>query len=114
MFGRSTDYNPDHMIDLGEKYELLISAHVISQAPAIPFYSTVHGEAISSSGALDSSYWRSNLERPVQFCSTVQSLIDAKQDHKVFLEIGPHSALAGPLRQIFQEAKILSNLAYVP
>lgn len=48
-------------------------------------------------------YWRQNLERPVQFWQAAQNMISTyssagKGLHLV--EVGPHSALKGPLRQI--------------
>lgn len=48
------------------------------------------------------NYWRQNLEQPVQFCSATERLVTHSE--KVHLvEIGPHSALKGPIAQIRSE-----------
>ncbi|KAI0974906.1 putative polyketide synthase [Xylaria arbuscula] len=44
------------------------------------------------------SYWRGNLEKPVQFQSALTKLVTRSYVH--LIEIGPHSALQGPIRQI--------------
>jgi acyl transferase domain-containing protein len=43
------------------------------------------------------SYWRASLESPVQFSATLEHLSSAHECHLV--EIGPHRALKGPIRQ---------------
>lgn len=43
------------------------------------------------------TYWRHNLERPVQFHGALERLISERNCH--LIEIGPHSALKGPIRQ---------------
>lgn len=48
-------------------------------------------------------YWRQNLECPVQFWQAAQNMISTYSSEGTGLhlvEIGPHSALKGPLRQI--------------
>ncbi|KAK8061796.1 polyketide synthase [Apiospora phragmitis] len=54
----------------------------------------------------DGDYWVSNLVNKVRFCDALQALCRANHTssrsalpHRVFIEIGPHSALAGPARQ---------------
>jgi acyl transferase domain-containing protein len=78
--------------------------HIWSKEVKVPFYSTVTNEVIQNARCLSPSYWRSNMERPVLFNTTMQRLL---QDRKssgncILLEIGPHSALAGPIRQILK------------
>nr|ALQ33013.1 putative polyketide synthase [Fusarium subglutinans] len=45
------------------------------------------------------AYWRKNLEQPVQFNSALSNLISS-QGNLHLIEIGPHSALEGPVKQI--------------
>jgi malonyl CoA-acyl carrier protein transacylase len=45
------------------------------------------------------AYWRRNLEQPVQFNSALSNLISG-QGNVHLIEIGPHSALEGPIKQI--------------
>ena len=103
----------DHMKLVGEEYRKLLETKVKSKAPAIPFYSSVTGKLITQAEEhLGPKYWQDNMECPVQFFSAVKALIQFQQQHHIFLEIGPHSALSGPLRQI---QKFLSSAyPYVP
>ncbi|KAI6785287.1 Lovastatin nonaketide synthase-like protein [Emericellopsis cladophorae] len=55
---------------------------------------------------LDASYWVNNLVKPVRFAEAVEKTLDMeisatrlKPSH-VIVEIGPHSALKGPVQQI--------------
>ena len=44
------------------------------------------------------AYWRQNLEQPVQFSAALTSLSQGGKLH--LIEIGPHSALKGPAKQV--------------
>lgn len=57
------------------------------------------------------AYWRTNLESPVLFSASAQHVIQ-DMPGATFLEIGPHAALKGPLRQIFQHCQ--SKSVYFP
>ncbi|KAG5789974.1 hypothetical protein H9Q69_010962 [Fusarium xylarioides] len=47
------------------------------------------------------SYWKDNLESPVQFCDAVSNLLDVKTSQlDVLVEIGPHPSLKSPLDRI--------------
>ncbi|OCT53827.1 putative polyketide synthase [Cladophialophora carrionii] len=76
------------------------------------FYSTVAGHQLDNSEELKASYWCRNLKSPVLFNTTVAGLLENVPAHTTFLEIGPHSALAGPLRQIATHTARSMN--YVP
>jgi acyl transferase domain-containing protein len=88
------------MHEIRVTYEELLTTHVQSRSPALPFYSTVTSQVISEPGRLNASYWRSNLENPVLFNKALQRLLKGQSQDQVLLEIGPHGALAGPIRQI--------------
>lgn len=102
----------DHMKEIAETYEDAIQDYVSAKKPRVAFYSSVTGDLISESGLLDARYWRQNLESPVLFSSAVQSILKDGPNDRVFVEIGPHSALQGPLRQIFKACSA-SNPHYV-
>lgn len=102
------------MKDVGSDYEAVLTPILSSKSPKIPFFSSVTGKRITEATSLGASYWRQNLESPVLFHSAIQAcLFSQPQDH-LFLEVGPHSALAGPLRQIFKDKDSKSNLSYLP
>ncbi|GFF24565.1 lovastatin diketide synthase LovF [Aspergillus lentulus] len=106
-------YHSPHMKDLGESFETYLGSHLTSNKSMVPLISTVTGEVICEPARLDARYWRQNLESPVLFSSAVQTLTDADKEERLFLEIGPHSALSSPLRQIFSTADN-KRLYYVP
>lgn len=95
------------MREVGENYETLLSQHLTkAQSGSIgcPLFSTLTGKVITDPSRFDAKYWRQNLESPVLFSTAVQALLksdDCKSPNRVFIEIGPHGALSGPLREIF-------------
>ncbi|KAL5043621.1 hypothetical protein BDW71DRAFT_216220 [Aspergillus fruticulosus] len=108
-------YHSHHMLDLGSGYEQSLQPFVRAQRARVPFFSSVTGKRLPEEALLDARYWRRNLELPVNFYSAVKSLIASQQPaDQLFLEIGPHSALGGPLRQIFKTTKTKGRLDYSP
>lgn len=99
-------------------YEELLMPHLSPKEANLPFYSTVFGRRLGSTSALtlgSAEYWRNNLESCVLFDSAIDALLGDLGDKPILLEIGPHSALRGPLRQIFQAQATSSNIpAYLP
>lgn len=69
----------------------------------VKMFSSVTGEL--KTGQFDPDYWTSNLVSRVRFCDALQALCQSEQttsrasQHRIFIEMGPHSALAGPARQ---------------
>ena len=113
-------YHSFLMAEIGAEYEDLVNKalgglqipNVESLAPAkaneetpVRFFSSVGGagDALASfthetHSMLRPDYWRKNLEMPVQYNTAVKNLIATESYHLV--EIGPHSALELPIRQI--------------
>lgn len=78
-------------------------SYPLSMAEEVKMYSSVghdpDGLRIMFSQSTSAAYWRQNLEQPVQFSAALASLAAAEK--KSFLiEVGPHSALKGPIQQI--------------
>lgn len=105
-------YHSHHMKAYGPSYEESIRDITSAATPSIPFFSSVTGETYTSPGVFDASYWRSNLESPVLFNTAVRNIIKSGLKDPLIVEIGPHSALAGPIRQIFQAEE--TSYTYVP
>lgn len=99
---KTTNNSLDHMRTVSDKYMSSMVEIVHSKAPKVPFYSSVSGKILKDDGALSPQYWVENLVSPVLFYSAVNLVLDTLPSTKVFLEIGPHSALAGPVRQIIR------------
>lgn len=104
-------YHSAHMKPLGELYEQEL-AMMLSQLSPLDrisgnqqgtFVSTVDGNITRKSP--DARYWRRNLESPVRFSQGLSKLAEAVELDYV-LEIGPHSALQGPIRQVGHALKI--------
>ena len=95
-------YHSHHTASIGNLYKSLVEPHLSSKSPRVPFYSTVYGRQMRESKALDARYWQSNIEHPVLFRAAVLQML-ADTPKMAHLEVGPHSALAGPLRQIYKE-----------
>lgn len=94
-------YHSHHMAEVGDKYHALIQNQVSAKEPTILFFSSTEGRILTQASELGPRYWQKNLESPVLFSSAVASIIQHElAKNMMFLEIGPHSALAGPLRQI--------------
>ncbi|KAK3386191.1 polyketide synthase [Podospora didyma] len=68
---------------------------------SVAFYSSLLGKRRSQEGAFDPSYWVENLTKPVLFSSAMQELcMEGRPD--IIIEVGPHSALEGPIKQIMR------------
>ncbi|KAL7798706.1 putative polyketide synthase [Trichoderma afarasin] len=107
-------YHSHHMCEIGDRYEKLLGDLIKDAKPIIPFFSSVTKRQIKRAGQLGPSYWRQNLENPVLFSPAVQLMMHSAVRDTVYLEIGPHSALSGPLRDIFKSIQMSSASAYIP
>jgi SAM-dependent methyltransferase len=80
----------------------------------MPLYSTVTGGLISDPSTLDAAYWRNNLQSTVLFNGAVQTLMREAHGPRLFIEIGPHSTLSSPLRQILRLQDADQTSRYIP
>jgi acyl transferase domain-containing protein/NADPH:quinone reductase-like Zn-dependent oxidoreductase/SAM-dependent methyltransferase len=106
-------YHSYHMAEIGDIYNSSIEQKVVEKSPKKLFFSSVENKLLDSSATLGSRYWQKNLESPVLFNGAVAGLLRhfSGQD-VILLEIGPHSALAGPLTQIMSETP--NSARYIP
>ena len=101
-------YHSHHMAVLGPELERLLPL-ALKQLPSseciendVEFISSVTGQP--KTAGFDAAYWRTNMESTVLFSQAVQCLIMKGDVH--LIEIGPHSALELPLKQIRKEMNI--------
>lgn len=115
-------YHSHHMEPASAKYEMYIRrAREISMQLDIPLrtnakmVSSVTNSVLPRDAVLDEVYFSKNLKQPVLFNQAVQSILTDPMlaDVNTLIEIGPHSAMAGPIRQI-KTALGLSQLEYLP
>ncbi|RYP54379.1 hypothetical protein DL768_000796 [Monosporascus sp. mg162] len=106
-------YHSHMMASIGDLYEELVAPYFSSSSSSktsssepsrAKMYSTV-GQHAEDVGAVDkltnmAAYFRRNLEQPVQFSSALAGLLTGNDKKFHLVEIGPHSALKGPIQQI--------------
>ncbi|KAK8112196.1 uncharacterized protein PG998_008653 [Apiospora kogelbergensis] len=112
-------YHSAHMKSIGARYEdevadMLSQLSWADRSPGkarIEFISTVYADVTKKTP--DARYWRRNLESPVRFSQGLSKLVETVPvDYLV--EIGPHSALQGPIRQVGQALESGKSLPYLP
>lgn len=100
-----TAYHSHHMNLLAKDYQESIADLQPPISTDVRFHSSLLGRRIDGS-ELESSYWVQNLTCAVRFNEAVQSMLEPTESHKtgvnMILELGPHSALQGPLKQILK------------
>lgn len=105
----------DHMEEVVGKYYDLISDQVPTFRLDVPCYSSVTGNGLDDPKRLGPAYWRQNLESPALFHSAIRTVLEHLPQGSILVEVGPHSALAGPLRQIFKSlGAVRPPPAYLP
>ncbi|KAI2467435.1 putative polyketide synthase [Annulohypoxylon bovei var. microspora] len=110
-----TAYHSHHMRLVSDDYlSRLEGVESGSASPTTRFFSTVTGE--EKRDGFGPSYWVENLVSPVRFSSALQRLCqEIGQTSFGMIEVGPHKALAGPIRQTLAESQaegLLYN--YIP
>ncbi|KAI0490355.1 ketoacyl-synt-domain-containing protein [Xylaria cf. heliscus] len=102
-----TAYHSHHMNLLAKDYQESIADLRLPISTDVRFHSSLLGRRIDGL-ELESSYWVQNLTCPVRFNEAVQSMLEPIDEHRtgvnMLLELGPHSALQGPLKQILKAA----------
>lgn len=104
-----------HMKEAGQTFARMLGSKVSSCAPAIPMFSSQTNNVIRNKHAVDGTYWQSSYDNPVLFNTAIQKLILSRSVNAaplMLVEIGPHSALAGPIRQIIKECQ--RDVSYIP
>lgn len=99
-----TAYHSHHMRAVADDYRARLGIlEVENSDEEVAFFSSVTGlPKISGFGA---EYWIANFVSPVRFSDAVQALGKARHQpsqHAFYIEIGPHPALSGPVRQCLQ------------
>lgn len=84
------------------------------------FYSSLKGYYVEAA-ALQPSYWVENLTSTVRFSQAVQNMCNSSDNEDLLntsidmlVEIGPHSALEGPIKQILKAQKVVEKIPYAP
>lgn len=117
-------YHSPHMKVIADEYlESIRSIQTLHDTNSAPiFCSSVTGDKIDFS-ELDASYWVRNMTSPVQFFPALGTVFPSAraETHRrrhdgllpdIVLEIGPHSTLQGPVRQILTKNGRAEEIRY--
>ena len=108
-------YHSEHMRGVADDYARALKDSVkTSSGINAKFYSSVYPYDAVETG---SDYWVQNLLSPVRFNEAVKHLClsshgESKPD--ILIEIGPHAALAGPIKQICKVVDAEKRPSYLP
>jgi acyl transferase domain-containing protein len=100
-------YHSHHMSLVGAEYLAMIKDVNSQPTSDVSFYSSLRGHLVDGSD-LGPEYWRDNLTSPVRFSEAVREMClpleknGSKPNMDILIEIGPHSALEGPVKQILK------------
>ncbi|MEO3808927.1 SDR family NAD(P)-dependent oxidoreductase, partial [Sphaerisporangium sp. B11E5] len=75
-------------------------AGVTPRPSGIAFYSTVTGDRLDTTEALDAAYWYANLRQPVRFEEAVRAMTTA--GHTLFIENSAHPVLTGAVQETLE------------
>lgn len=113
-------YHSPQMLSVSDEYRDSIS-DVTPSDSSIAFYSTVYGREIPTS-QLNADYWVDNMCSPVEFVSALDDMMYADVEQKklrskskapsLLLEVGPHGAMGGPIKQFVVARGNLEHLSY--
>ncbi|KAL2831410.1 hypothetical protein BDW59DRAFT_182083 [Aspergillus cavernicola] len=113
-------YHSSHMQTIASLYLDAISGiETDEETLGRKMYSSVSGELVEAD-ELGAMYWVKNLTCPVRFSDALASLVlpvnesgerEKKPAVDILVEIGPHSALGGPIKQILKEIGV-KNVEY--
>lgn len=113
-------YHSTYMKAITDDYKRMMGnlepGNTVRSSEQLPFYSSVTGSLTSREDLQAPDYWINNLTSPVQFLESVTKMFTdtAPKVKKLgarktsvpiteLLEIGPHGALRGPIREIVEQ-----------
>ncbi|QSZ34031.1 hypothetical protein DSL72_005611 [Monilinia vaccinii-corymbosi] len=109
MFNRKLQvdvaYHSHHMSLVSKDYRSCLQSLAPPKTTDIKFHSSLLGHLVEGS-RLEAQYWVDNLTQAVRFSEAVTDMCASTDDCKIgvnmLIELGPHSALAGPIKQILK------------
>ena len=101
-----TAYHSEHMNLVAEEYGANIKTVASQATSGVVFNSSLRGCQVGTE-ELGPAYWVDNLTSPVRFSEAVECMIKsvdgtASPAVDVLVEVGPHAALEGPVKQILK------------
>ena len=122
-----TGYHSHHMMPIAEPYQQALQAALSEETEKkedtelnVIYSSPVTGGRITSAKQLaQPEHWVGSLVQPVQFVKSFTDMVlgekgDASSNVDVVLEVGPHTALGGPVKEILGKPEFEGvSVAYV-
>ena len=117
-------YHSTHMKHLADDYlksiEDVKPISTTESASGVTMISSVTGKTVRPEDLVP-AYWVSNMVSPVQFASAIEgAFVTPKAEHRkkanaidVVVQIGPHAALQGPIRQTLTQIKKNEDTTYL-
>jgi hybrid polyketide synthase / nonribosomal peptide synthetase ACE1 len=109
-------YHSHHMFKASDSYLKSIRAAGIAKLNApnrsTSWFSSVTVQEITSADDVPDTYWNDNMVNPVLFSEALALAIAKKGPFDLAIEVGPHPALQGPVKQTIQ-AISNSDISYV-
>lgn len=100
-----TAYHSHHMNLMAKEYTESLLDIESPRSSTVCFHSSLLGR-LATSTELDASYWVQNLTCAVRFDEAIQSMCQPVGNFKtgvsLVIELGPHAALQGPIKQILK------------
>ena len=107
-------YHSSHMVRVADYYLSQIRDADAKETEGIAFYSSLLGRRLKKTSALSPQYWVDNLTKPVLFSSSLRDLY-LQEMPDLIVEVGPHSALEGPIKQTLKGvSEAASGVKYLP
>ncbi|KGQ12279.1 Lovastatin nonaketide synthase [Beauveria bassiana D1-5] len=94
-------YHSPHMQLVADDYMSAIRNMSPAPTEGVEFYSSLLGAKLDNTAALGGQYWVDNLTNPVRFSSAFAELYKSGKPD-IIVELGPHAALEGPIKQILK------------
>ncbi|CEL00770.1 hypothetical protein ASPCAL00366 [Aspergillus calidoustus] len=100
-------YHSHHMAVVSDRFhQCVLGVSARRSKDSVRFFSSVTGSHITD--PLGPSYWVNNLVSQVRFAPALEEMVrvlsNCTSESLVLLEMGPHSALQGPIRQTMMNA----------
>ena len=105
-------YHSHHMLLVADHYRDCVGEIAPRDLSKADFHSSLLGKKLPSDYPLGIDYWVNNLTSPVLFSEALESLCNpasgSDKHPDVLIEIGPHCALKGPVRDVLKNMSTMS------
>ena len=106
-------YHSHHLKSVSDSYRSALKGIRPARSATVQYVSSLTGVPVSTL-ILNPGYWVSNLVSQVKFLPAIQE-INTRSKVDLLIEIGPHSALQGPVVEILNaDPSVASKIEYLP